>query len=89
MSQVESQDLERLARVCDSDMEGLLDLVQPQADGLKWCGFTPLYTFLASLKPLMDIQGRVLQYEQWNIDPESVVTFAGLEFFEREEPQLE
>ncbi len=84
MIQVEIQDRERLARVCDSDTEGLLDLVQPQADGLKWCGFTPLYTFLASLKPIMELQGRVLRYEQWNIDPESVVTFAGLEFFERD-----
>ena len=84
MIQVESQDRERLARVCDNDMQGFLDLVQPQADGLKWCGFTPLYTFLASLKPIMNIRGRVLQYEQWNIDPESVVTFAGLEFFVKE-----
>ena len=46
-------------------------------------GFSPLYTFLASLRQLTEIRGRVLHYEQWNIDPQSVVSFAGLEFVEK------
>jgi hypothetical protein len=26
------------------------------------------------------VRGRLLRYEQWNIDPQSVVSFASLEF---------
>jgi hypothetical protein len=44
---------------------------------LKWCGFSPLYTFLRAVP---EARGEVLRYQQWNIDDESVVSFAALEF---------
>lgn len=84
-AEVASRDRERLARVCEGDFVGLRDLVKPEADPLKWCGFSPLYTFLGSLKPIKNVEGRVLLYQQWGIDPESLVTFAGIEFFVDEE----
>jgi hypothetical protein len=36
-----------------------------------------LYTFL---KAVPEARGSLLHYEQWNINPESVVSFAALEF---------
>jgi hypothetical protein len=81
MVAVEEQDRKRLERVCAADLVGFHELVQPDRDNLKWCGYSPLYTFLASLGRVWNVRGRVLKYEQWGIDPQSVVTFAGLEFF--------
>lgn len=74
---VRRRDEERLARVAAGDLAGYYALVAPNHDDLRWCGHGPLYTFLASAK---GCQGRVLSYEQWNIDPESVVSFTGMEF---------
>ena len=65
------------------EADAFFELVKPGADELKWCGFSPVYTFLASLRRLTEIRGRVVHYEQWNIDPESVVSFAELEFVEK------
>ena len=36
-----------------------------------------VYTFLQSVQ---GVRGKVLKYEQWNIDQQSVVSFAGIEF---------
>ena len=44
---------------------------------LKWCGSAPFYTFL---KAAPKSKGEVLQSEQWNIDPQSVVSFEGMAF---------
>ncbi len=82
MAEVGLRDRERLERVCAGDPTGFVELVQPATDELKWCGFSPLYTFMASLQPVAPVEARVLHYQQWNIDPQSVVSFAGLEFFE-------
>jgi hypothetical protein len=82
MIEVETRDHERLKKVCDADIDGFWETVQPQADPLKWCGFSPLYTFLRALCPEVSLEGRVLRYQQWNIDPESVVSVAGMEFRE-------
>ena len=46
-------------------------------DDLKWCGSSPFYTFL---KTAPKSQGELLHYEQWNIDEQSVVSFAGMGF---------
>lgn len=46
-------------------------------DDLKWCGSSPFYTFL---KALPNARGMVNHYEQWNIDAQSVVTFADMSF---------
>ena len=51
--------------------------MQESHDDLKWCGSAPLYTFL---KALPEARGELLRYEQWNIDPRSVVSFAGMAF---------
>ena len=83
MIEVKELDAERLRRVCAGDGEGFFELVKPDHDRLKWCGFSPLYTFLQTVKGTQGTQGQVLKYEQWNIDEQSVVSFAALEFSNR------
>lgn len=83
MARVAERDEGRLERICAGDVEGFFEEIQAEGDDLKWCGYSPLYTFLASLRPRWQISGRVLHYQQWNIDPQSVVSFAGVEFFGR------
>ena len=66
-----------MERIAACDVRGFWDLVRPDGDPLKWCGSAPFYTFL---KAAPKSKGEVLQYEQWNIDPQSVVSFAGMAF---------
>jgi hypothetical protein len=54
--------------------------VQHGHDDLKWCGASPLYTFL---KVMPGLRGDLLDYHQWQIDPHSVVSFAALRFGQR------
>jgi AmmeMemoRadiSam system protein B len=77
MVNVRRQDDQRLERVCAADSEGFFELVKPAHDELRWCGYSPLYTVLQAVP---QARGRVLHYEQWNIDEMSVVSFAGMEF---------
>ncbi|MGD0362490.1 MAG: AmmeMemoRadiSam system protein B [Bryobacteraceae bacterium] len=77
MAEVAERDRQRIARVVESDGDGFWNLVQENHDDLKWCGSAPLYTFL---KTLPEARGELLRYEQWNIDPQSVVSFAGMAF---------
>ncbi len=77
MAEVAERDRARLARVCEGDSRGFLDLVTPNGDDLNWCGYSPLYAFMRAMP---GARGRVMKYEQWNIDPQSVVSFAGMEF---------
>jgi predicted class III extradiol MEMO1 family dioxygenase len=77
MAEVAERDRKRIARVVESDGDGFWNLVQENHDDLKWCGSAPLYTFL---KAMPGARGALLRYEQWNIDPRSVVSFAGMEF---------
>jgi AmmeMemoRadiSam system protein B len=78
MAAVAERDRERISRLAGGDAEGFWDLVEAKGDDdLKWCGASPFYTFLRAAGPL---RGELLRYEQWNIDPESVVTFAGMAF---------
>jgi AmmeMemoRadiSam system protein B len=72
-----ARDRHRIERVLAGDADGFWSLVQENRDDLKWCGSSPLYTFL---KAVPDARGSLRRYEQWNIDPQSVVTFAGLSF---------
>ena len=74
---VAAQDRERIDRLVAADSREFLALVLRDRDPLKWCGFSALYTFLSAAGPAA---GRLLSYEQWNIDPQSVVSFAGIEF---------
>jgi AmmeMemoRadiSam system protein B len=77
MEDVAKQDRRRLELVCAGDSQGFLELVKEKGDELNWCGYSALYTFM---KAVGKVRGRVLRYEQWNIDPQSVVSFASLEF---------
>jgi hypothetical protein len=77
MAEVKAEDLERLGHVCQGRREEFFETVKPDMDRLKWCGFSPLYTFMNAMP---DARGDVLRYDQWNIDEESVVTFAAMEF---------
>jgi AmmeMemoRadiSam system protein B len=77
MAEVALQDSRRIERMESGDAQGFWDLVQPQHDGLKWCGSSPVYTFLKSVP---EARGKLQHYEQWNIDDASVVSFAGMTF---------
>ncbi len=83
MLEVRARDEARIARICDFDARGFFELVHHGADGLNWCGYSPLYTFLRSLEPvpsLKDLKGELRHYGQWNIDEGSVVSFAAIHF---------
>ncbi|MES1207708.1 MAG: AmmeMemoRadiSam system protein B [Pseudomonadota bacterium] len=75
---VARRDQERMARIAAGDADGFWDLVTERGDDdLKWCGTSPIYTLLRAVP---GIRGRVHGYEQWNIDPSSVVSFGALSF---------
>jgi AmmeMemoRadiSam system protein B len=77
MTEVEARDRERCARLAGGDAAGFWDLVRENGDDLRWCGAAPLYVFLRAAAPA---GGELLRYEQWNIDEQSVVSFAGMAF---------
>jgi len=77
MARVAVRDRQRIDRVNAGDAAGFWDLVQERHDELKWCGSSPLYTFL---KAVPQARGVLNRYEQWNIDEQSVVSFAGISF---------
>jgi MEMO1 family protein len=77
MQAVASRDHARIERIGAGDAVGFWELVRENQDDLKWCGSAPLYTFL---KAAPHARGKLLRYEQWNIDERSVVSFAGMAF---------
>jgi AmmeMemoRadiSam system protein B len=77
MASVERRDRERIERLAQGDAEGFWALVQEGGDPLKWCGSAPCYAFLRANGP---VAGELLRYDQWNIDDDSVVSFAGMAF---------
>ena len=77
MEQVERRDRGRIASMEQGDAQGFWEQVRENHDDLKWCGSAPIYTFLRSVP---QARGRLLQYQQWNIDEGSVVSFAGMAF---------
>jgi AmmeMemoRadiSam system protein B len=77
MAEVSQRDRARIDRMESADSRGFWDLVQENHDDLKWCGSAPIYTFL---KAVPQARGRLLHYQQWNIDDQSVVSFAGMSF---------
>jgi AmmeMemoRadiSam system protein B len=75
---VARRDQERLARIAAGDGDGFWELVTERGDDdLKWCGTSPLYTFLRALP---GARGAVHGYEQWNIDEGSIVSFGAVSF---------
>jgi AmmeMemoRadiSam system protein B len=77
MAEVALRDRARMDRMESGDARGFWDLIQQNHDDLKWCGSAPIYTFL---KAVPSARGRLLRYQQWNIDEQSVVSFAGMSF---------
>jgi AmmeMemoRadiSam system protein B len=77
MVQVRQRDAQRMDRMAAGDAAGFWELVQENHDDLKWCGSSPIYTFL---KTMPQARGTLKRYDQWNIDPKSVVSFAGMAF---------
>jgi MEMO1 family protein len=77
MAEVSLRDERRMERINSGDPAGFWDLVRENHDDLKWCGSAPFYTFL---KAVPKLRGEMLKYEQWNIDEQSVVSFAGMAF---------
>lgn len=77
MLAIEQRDRDRIARINDADLAGYWSLVQDGQDDLKWCGASPLYTML---KILPGVRSDLLHYQQWQIDPHSVVTMGALKF---------
>ena len=77
MTGVAERDNRRIERVLRGDADGFWELVRENHDDLKWCGASTLYTFL---KAVPQPRGQLLRYEQWNIDVQSVVSFAGISF---------
>lgn len=77
MLDVAGRDRARIDCLQQGDRRAFWDLVQQNHDDLKWCGSSPLYTFLTAVP---QARGDLRRYEQWNIDDDSVVTFAGIAF---------
>jgi AmmeMemoRadiSam system protein B len=77
MELVRERDQQRIERINASDTQGFWDLVKENKEDLKWCGSSPVYTFL---KAVPHTQGTLHRYQQWNIDERSVVSFAGMSF---------
>ena len=77
MVAIEQRDRARIDRITAGDLQGYWTLVQDGHDDLKWCGSAPLYTFL---KVMPGVKGELLDYHQWQIDPQSVVSFSALSF---------
>jgi AmmeMemoRadiSam system protein B len=81
MQAVEARDRQRLAAIAAGDAGGFWAGIHENGDDdLKWCGSSPLYTFLRAVPGM---EGRLLDYHQWNIDASSVVSFAALSFHQR------
>jgi MEMO1 family protein len=78
MEAVELRDRARIERMERGDAQGFWELVSENRDDLKWCGSAPIYAFLRAVP---QARGSLLHYQQWNIDPASVVSFAGMRFF--------
>lgn len=77
MEEVARRDRLRIERMEQGDAAGFWEQVRENRDDLKWCGASPIYTFLRAMP---GVRGNLLHYQQWNIDPQSVVSFAGLRF---------
>jgi hypothetical protein len=77
MLAIEQRDRERIDKIAAADVNSFWSLVQERKDDLKWCGSSPFYTFM---KVMPGLKGELLDYHQWQIDPQSVVSFGALRF---------
>jgi hypothetical protein len=77
MAAVAERDRSRIERMTEADADGFWEQIQQNQDDLKWCGSAPIYTFL---KAVPGTRGTMRRYQQWNIDEQSVVSFAAVGF---------
>ena len=79
MVEVERRDRNRIQSMNAGEADAFWNQVQESDDGddLKWCGSSPVYTFM---KAVPEARGQLLRYQQWNIDEHSVVSFAGIAY---------
>ena len=77
MAAVAERDKRRIERLTAADPQGFWEQIQENQDDLKWCGSAPMYTFL---KAVPQARGTLRRYQQWNIDEQSVVSFAAIGF---------
>ena len=77
MLAVQTRDEQRIAQIAAGCAGDYWSLIQDNHDDLKWCGSSPFYTFL---KIMPSVKGELLHYHQWQIDPQSVVSFGALKF---------
>jgi hypothetical protein len=74
---VRERDQQRIEHLSRGDAETYWELVREREDDLKWCGSAPFYTFLRAVP---QARGTLKRYQQWNIDDQSIVSFAGMTF---------
>lgn len=77
MAEVRKLDEARIAMLQQGRADAFWKDVNQRDGELKWCGSSTLYTF-TQIYP--EAKATLLSYEQWNIDPESTVSFGTLEF---------
>ena len=79
MVEVEQRDRNRIQAMNAGEADAFWSQVQEGGGGddLKWCGSSPVYTFMRAVP---EARGQLLRYQQWNIDEQSVVSFAGIAY---------
>jgi len=77
MQDVERKDRLRIDSLKAGDTDAFWAQVQKERDPLKWCGSAPFYTFLRAMP---EARGELLDYEHWQIDDESVVSYGAMRF---------
>ncbi|MEZ5398266.1 MAG: AmmeMemoRadiSam system protein B [Bryobacteraceae bacterium] len=78
MLPVSARDKDRVASIGEGNAGAFWDQVSEGGDDdLRWCGSAPFYTFL---KAAPEARGQMLRYQHWQIDPQSVVSFAAMAF---------
>ena len=77
MLAVEQRDKARIEEIGRGKLQSYWEMIQEGHDDLKWCGSSPFYTFL---KVNPNRRGTLLDYHQWQIDPQSIVSFAAMQF---------
>jgi hypothetical protein len=80
MVDVAERDRARCNLLASADPDAFWALIDTDGEGdpLHWCGSSAAYALLQAARPG---RGSLRHYEQWNIDPGSVVSFAGMAFY--------
>lgn len=77
MVEVELEDRARIAALAAGDSGAFWERAETERDVYRWCGTAPIYTFLQAAP---EARASLLRYQCWDIDPQSVVSFAALGF---------